>query len=260
MSLSTGYLDFLYTQTQDSPAISWIILSPLSGVQAYEVRYETGTAWSTFQQILPETYYAVPAGVNGIEFAPLDFSGHHRALVAGEFITLQVTYATIGQVTVTLVPSVQIPSPVGLTVSSSSDSGIKGDNTTDVAAPVITGLGEGGDTVTLFDGTMILGTVVVADDGTWSITTNTLAPGVHTLTAIETDTIQNVSGASAALNLTITTPEDLPNPALIDFNGDGTSDILFRDSGGNVDQFEMHNGQATFKVIGWAPADWITQT
>src|SRR6476619_961932 len=130
MSLSTGYLDFLYTQTQDSPAISWIILLPLSAVQAYEVRYETGTAWSTFQQVLPETYYAVPAGVNGIEFAPLDFSGHHRVLIAGETITLQITYATIGQLTSALGASTQIPSPVGLTLSSSSDSGIKGEAAT----------------------------------------------------------------------------------------------------------------------------------
>src|SRR5207237_4201866 len=118
---------------------------------------------------------------------------HHRALIAGETITLQITYATIGQLTSALGAATQIPSPVGLTLSSSSDSGIKGDNTTDVATPVITGLGEGGDTVTLFDGTMILGTVVVADDGTWSITTNALASGVHILTASESDTTQNVS-------------------------------------------------------------------
>ena len=242
MSAITGYLDFFYTQTQDSPAISWILLSPLSGVQAYEVRYEIGTAWSTFQQVLPATYYAVPAGVNGIEFAPIDFSGHHRALIAGESITLQITYATIGQETSTLAASTQIPSPVGLTLSSSSDSGIKGDNTTDVATPVITGLGEGGDTVTLFDGTMILGTVVVADDGTWSITTKTLASGVHTLTATETDTTQNVSAASTALNVTITsaTPADLSNPTLVDFNGDGNSDILLQNHSGEVFIWEMN--------------------
>jgi hypothetical protein len=246
MSVITDYLDFLYTQTADSPAISWIFLSPLSGVQAYEVRYEAGIAWSTFQEVLPETYYAVPAGVNGIEFAPLDFSGHHRALIAGESVTLQITYATRGQVTGTLSASAQIPSPVGLTLSSSSDSGIKGDNTTDIPTPVITGLGEGGDTVTLFDGTMILGTVVVADDGTWSITTNTLAPGVHSLWATETDTAQNVSAASTALNVTITNPApgDLTNPAPADFNGDGKSDILLQNDSGEVFLWEM-NGVAS---------------
>src|SRR5882762_6578181 len=40
-----------------------------------------------------------------------------------------------------------------------------------------------------------------------------------------------------------------------DFNGDGTSDILLRDSAGNVSQFEMQNGQATWQYIGWASPD-----
>jgi hypothetical protein len=42
-----------------------------------------------------------------------------------------------------------------------------------------------------------------------------------------------------------------------DYNGDGTSDILFRDSaGGTLDEFQMHNGQPTWAGVAWAPTSW----
>ncbi len=42
--------------------------------------------------------------------------------------------------------------PSGLALAAGSDSGVKGDDITNVTKPVITGTGVAGDTVTLYDG------------------------------------------------------------------------------------------------------------
>ncbi|ARE42337.1 MSHA pilin protein MshA (plasmid) [Rhodovulum sp. P5] len=44
-----------------------------------------------------------------------------------------------------------------------------------------------------------------------------------------------------------------------DFNGDGTSDILWRKSAGHVGYFEMENGGHTYHAIGWAGTDWSVE-
>ncbi|RQO66034.1 hypothetical protein DBR43_27730 [Pedobacter sp. KBW06] len=97
-------------------------------------------------------------------------------------------------------------------LASASDSGIPGDNTTNVTLPVFTGTAEAGSTVTLYDtdGTTVLGTGV-ATGGNWSITSTALIEAVHTITAKATDPAGNVSVASAALAVTI----DLTAPTLI---------------------------------------------
>jgi hypothetical protein len=95
--------------------------------------------------------------------------------------------------------------PAALTLASSSDSGVAGDDITNVATPEITGTGTPGDTVTLYDGTVDVGTATVGGDGAWSVTTPTLAAGPHMLTATQTDVAANVSALSATLDLTIDT-------------------------------------------------------
>ena len=67
------------------------------------------------------------------------------------------------------------------------------------------GTGASGDTITLFDGSTIVGTGMVGAGGNWSIATSALADGPHTLTATATDLAGNTSGASAALPVTIDT-------------------------------------------------------
>ena len=96
------------------------------------------------------------------------------------------------------------PAPTGLALAAASDSGLVGDRVTSVTTPVITGLGMPGDTVTLYDGLTVVGTAVVAGNGTWSVTSAMLAAGVHSLTSTQTDIAGNISPASAALALTIT--------------------------------------------------------
>jgi hypothetical protein len=84
-------------------------------------------------------------------------------------------------------------------LASSSDSGVPGDNLTNVLMPTITGTAEANASITLYDtdGTTVLGTSVANGNGDWSIVSTTLSNGSHTLTARQTDTAGNVSSVSA---------------------------------------------------------------
>ncbi len=97
--------------------------------------------------------------------------------------------------------------PGALALSVASDSGVKNDNRTNVAAPIITGTGEAQATVKLYDtdGVTVLGTTTADSSGNWSVTASALGDGPHTLTAKQTDAAGNVSSASSTLVLTIDT-------------------------------------------------------
>jgi autotransporter passenger strand-loop-strand repeat protein len=105
------------------------------------------------------------------------------------------------------------PAPAGLALAAASDSGVQGDNITNVTIPVIAGSGEAGDTVTLFDGTVAVGGGTVTSAGSWAVTTNVLAAGTHSLTARETDATGNASAASSVLTLSIDTAPPLVTAA-----------------------------------------------
>jgi acyl-coenzyme A thioesterase PaaI-like protein len=116
--------------------------------------------------------------------------------------------ATSSTLTVTVVP---VPGTAsGLTLSPASDSGTQGDNTTDITTPVITGIGSVGDTITLYDGTIAVGSGTVGSSGSWSITSGTLAVGTQTLTATQTDQYGDISAASTALAVTIVAVPNAP--------------------------------------------------
>jgi hypothetical protein len=97
--------------------------------------------------------------------------------------------------------------PTGLALAPASDSGVSNsDRITNVKTPTITGTAEAGSTVTLYDGTNVLGTATADSGGTWSITSAiSLADGTHSLTAKATDVAGNTSPDSTALSVTIDT-------------------------------------------------------
>src|SRR5204863_1224063 len=76
------------------------------------------------------------------------------------------------------------------------------DDLTNVAAATYTGTAEAGSTVTLFDGTVSVGSGV-ATGGTYTITSSSLADGDHTLTATATDPAGNTGAASGSLVVSI---------------------------------------------------------
>jgi hypothetical protein len=69
------------------------------------------------------------------------------------------------------------PTPSGLALSPSSDSGVKGDDITNVTTPVITGAGEVDATLTLYDSYSSLGIVTGAPPAAPTIVgTTTVTP------------------------------------------------------------------------------------
>jgi len=87
-----------------------------------------------------------------------------------------------------------------------SDSGLS--STDDITAdrtPTLTGGAEAGSTVTIRDGSAVLGTTVANAAGKWSFTTAALADGAHGITIVATDKAGNDSPISAALVLRIDT-------------------------------------------------------
>ncbi len=92
---------------------------------------------------------------------------------------------------------------------------------TDASEPRLTGRGEPGSTITVYDNGAVIGTTTVLPNGTWSITpTSPLAEGAHSITLRETDAAGNQSGLSQPINFTVDlTPPDMPEATL---NSTGT--------------------------------------
>lgn len=93
-------------------------------------------------------------------------------------------------------------------LSAASDTGISAsDGITSVVTPVFTGSADAHHTITLYDsdGITVLGTASADGGGNWSITSSTLAAGVHSISVRQTDAAGNSSPASAQLPVTIMT-------------------------------------------------------
>jgi hypothetical protein len=95
-------------------------------------------------------------------------------------------------------------------MASADDSGSSNtDLITNVTTPTFSGTAAVGSTVTLYDGSTVLGTAV-ATGGVWSITSAALATGTHGLTVKSTDAAGNVSAASSTLTVTVDTTAAAP--------------------------------------------------
>jgi len=113
-------------------------------------------------------------------------------------------------------------------LASGSDSGTSSsDNITSTTTPTVTGTAEANASVTLYDsnGSTVLGTATADGSGAWSITSSTLAEGVHTLTVKASDTAGNTSGASSSLSVTVdtTAPATPAAPTLASASDTGVS-------------------------------------
>jgi gliding motility-associated-like protein len=170
----------------------------------------SGTSLLTFT-------YTVLAGENA---ALLDYSATGSLTLAGGTITgtggtptlALPTPGAAGSLAANKILTVDTQPPVAplaLALAAGSDTGTSTtDNITNVTTPTVTGTAELNSSVTLFDtdGTTSLGTATAdATTGAWSITTSTLAQGVHSLTAKATDKAGNIGVASTALSITIDT-------------------------------------------------------
>ncbi|MGK3126540.1 Ig-like domain-containing protein [Candidatus Pantoea formicae] len=99
--------------------------------------------------------------------------------------------------------------PAALTIAASNNNGstavaIPNNGTTNDSTPLLSGTGEAGAKVTVYDGAAVLGTTTVGSNGQWTFITPTLSNATHTLTATQTDAAGNVS-PNASVTLTVDT-------------------------------------------------------
>ena len=96
-------------------------------------------------------------------------------------------------------------------VAASDTGASNSDNITSDNTPTIEGFGTPGDTLRIYVDGVLAGTTTVDNNGNWSLTTLSLADGVHQVTAQAVDAAGNASAQSTALALTIdTTPPNAP--------------------------------------------------
>ncbi|MFV0568882.1 MAG: Ig-like domain-containing protein, partial [Citrobacter portucalensis] len=77
---------------------------------------------------------------------------------------------------------------------------------TNDARPTLNGTAEAGSTVSIYDGSTLLGTALVQSNNSWSFTPTTpLANGSHTFTVTATDAAGNTSGATAGFSVVVDT-------------------------------------------------------
>jgi hypothetical protein len=75
----------------------------------------------------------------------------------------------------------------------------------------LSGTAEANSTVTIYDGNTVVGTGTTNSAGAWSVTTNALSTGTHTLTAKAADAAGNVSTASPSISTAITGNSPAPD-------------------------------------------------
>ncbi|MFL7889265.1 BapA/Bap/LapF family large adhesin [Enterobacter pseudoroggenkampii] len=83
--------------------------------------------------------------------------------------------------------------------------------------PQLTGTGEAGSTVTIYDGGVAIGTAIVASNGTWTFTPSVdLSESTHQITVKATDAAGNTGPASPVFTLTVDlTPPDAPTAIVL---------------------------------------------
>ena len=103
-----------------------------------------------------------------------------------------------------------------------------------LSQPLISGTGEAGATVTIYDtpsggSKTMLGTALVNSSGVWTFQATDLAGGAHSFTAMQTDIAGNTSVESAAQSLTAPTvvaPTSAPAITLLSTDDTGTGTVV----------------------------------
>ncbi|NOV24665.1 BapA prefix-like domain-containing protein [Cupriavidus necator] len=173
----------------------------------------------------------LPDGAVSLSVTATDAAGNTSAPTTAFTLTLDATPPATPAIT-SVTDDDPVPGPLN-----------SGDSTND-ATPTLTGTADAGSTISLFNGTTLIGTTTAdATTGAWSFTPTTpLTDGPHALTATATDASGNVSAPTAAFNLTVdTAPPADPSINIasgttiagtaeagstvdIDLDGDGTPD------------------------------------
>ncbi|ALG73044.1 hypothetical protein VY88_14300 [Azospirillum thiophilum] len=183
-----------------------------STVTLYSGATAVGTATAGGNGGWTVTTASLADGVNTLTVTAADAAGNTSAASSPLTVTIDTTAAAPG-------------TPV---LDAAYDSGSSSaDGVTNIVNPTISGTGEAGSVVTLYDGGVSYGSATVNGLGVWSIATGTLVPGTRTLTASAVDRAGNSSVASAGLVITIDTSAAAPGtPTLAVDSGISNTDRL----------------------------------
>jgi VCBS repeat-containing protein len=134
---------------------------------------------------------------------------------------------------------------------------ITNNGVTDDARPTLSGTGEAGSTITIFDNALQIGTTTVANNGTWSFTpAEPLADGSHSLTVSQLDPLGNVSPTLTGPTFTVDTVPPLAAD-ITEVSVDGTTITGTAEAGTTVNIVGANNvllgsaivaGNGTFTV------------
>ena len=131
------------------------------------------------------------------------------------------------------------------------------DRVTASVSPLVSGIGEVGTVVELYDGTVLVGSAVVANDGTWSITP-TLADAIHQLSVVLIDAAGNRSPSSPSVAVTIDTQAPIPPviQAISNDTGSSASDgvtsdrtVIVSGSAEPGSWVSVHRGDAVLGIV-----------
>jgi hypothetical protein len=111
--------------------------------------------------------------------------------------------------------------PTDLALNAASDGGVKGDGLTNDRTVTIDGQAGAYDSITLYDGTRAVGAASANSAGVFHVTSSSLADGVHSLTAVATDS-SGVRVSSDPFSVTVDgkAPDD---PVVTGLSGAGLS-------------------------------------
>ncbi|MBA7773087.1 MULTISPECIES: BapA/Bap/LapF family large adhesin [Enterobacter] len=144
-------------------------------------------------------------------------------LTNGEQITATATDAAGNTSQGTNVIAPDTTAPDAATITSITDDidpqtgTISNGGSTNDQRPQLTGTAEAGSTVTIYDGSIAIGSVVVASNGTWTFTPSVnLSESTHQITVQATDAAGNSGPVSPVFTLTVDiTPPDAPSTIVL---------------------------------------------
>ncbi|WP_277977771.1 Ig-like domain-containing protein [Pantoea endophytica] len=117
--------------------------------------------------------------------------------------------------------------------------------TTDDSTPTLTGSAEAGSVVRVYDGTTLLGSAAVGNDGSWSFTPDAaLTNGLHSLTTTVTDAAGNVSAPSPAFNLNVDAGVPTTNSLIVVTDDSGSTLVELANNASTHDTTPILSGQA----------------
>ncbi|NBR08007.1 MAG: hypothetical protein EBT92_19905, partial [Planctomycetes bacterium] len=149
--------------------------------------------------------------------------------ISAKFRTPAGTASAFSQALTIVVDTIAPTAPSGAPdLAASSDTGTSStDNLTKDTTPTFTGTGGvPGDTVNLYAGSTLVGTAIVAPDGSYSVSASpALTDGTYAFTTKYVDPAGNLSTASSSISVTIdsTPPAVPPTPDLVASSDTGAS-------------------------------------